>query len=56
MVLEVVTLCLLILGPDLLGKLYLLSKLGLWLIIISAVASAAEYYIRFGPAILSKDP
>jgi CDP-diacylglycerol--glycerol-3-phosphate 3-phosphatidyltransferase len=56
MVLEVITLCLLILGPDLLGKLYLLSKLGLWLIIIAAVASAAEYYIRFGPAILSKDP
>jgi len=56
MVLEIVTICLLILGPELLGKLYLLSKLGLWLIIISAVASAAEYYIRFGPAILSKDP
>jgi CDP-diacylglycerol--glycerol-3-phosphate 3-phosphatidyltransferase len=56
MVLEVVTLCLLILGPDILGKLYPLSRLGLWLIIIAAVASASEYYVRFGPAILSKDP
>jgi CDP-diacylglycerol--glycerol-3-phosphate 3-phosphatidyltransferase len=55
MVLEVVTICLLILGPDLLGRLYPLSQLGLWLILITAVASAAEYYIRFGSAILSKD-
>jgi CDP-diacylglycerol--glycerol-3-phosphate 3-phosphatidyltransferase len=55
MVLEVVTLCLLILGPDILGKLYPLSRLGLWLIIITAVSSAVEYYIRFKPAVLSRD-
>lgn len=55
MSLEVVTLCLLILGPELLGRLYWLSKPGLWLIIISAVGSAAEYYIRYGPAVLSKE-
>lgn len=55
MVLEVVTLCLLILGPNILGKVYPLSRLGLWLIMITAVASAVEYYIRFEPAVLSKD-
>ncbi len=47
----------LILGPDYLGKLYILANpVGLWLVIIIALASAAEYYIRFGPQILSKQP
>jgi CDP-diacylglycerol---glycerol-3-phosphate 3-phosphatidyltransferase len=55
MVLEIVTLCLLILGPVLLGKLYSLAQVGLWLTIVVAIASAAEYYIRFGPVVLSKD-
>jgi len=55
MILETVTICILILGPGILGKLYLLSRWGLWLIIIAAVGSAAEYYIRFGPKVLSSD-
>jgi len=55
MILETVTICILILGPAILGKLYLLSRWGLWLIIIAAVGSAAEYYIRFGPKVLSSD-
>jgi CDP-diacylglycerol---glycerol-3-phosphate 3-phosphatidyltransferase len=55
MVLEIVTLCLLILGPVMLGRLYTLSQVGLWLTIIAAILSAAEYYVRFGPAVLSKD-
>ncbi len=55
MILEIVTLCLLILGPALLGRLYALAQVGLWLTIIVAVVSGAEYYVRFGPAVLSKD-
>jgi|WetSurMetagenome_2_1015567.scaffolds.fasta_scaffold573807_2 CDP-diacylglycerol---glycerol-3-phosphate 3-phosphatidyltransferase len=55
MVLEIVTLCLLILGPVLLGRFYSLAQVGLWLTIVVAIASAAEYYIRFGPVVLSKD-
>ena len=55
MVLEIVTLGLLILGPVLLGRFYTLSQIGLWLTIVAAIMSAAEYYIRFGPAVLSKE-
>jgi CDP-diacylglycerol--glycerol-3-phosphate 3-phosphatidyltransferase len=55
MTLETVTLCLLILGPVNLGKLHLLAPIGLWLIVGVAVASAVEYYVRFAPAVLSKD-
>ena len=55
MTLETVTLCLLILGPAILGRLYLLAPIGLWLTVVAAVASAVEYYLRFAPMILSKD-
>ncbi len=55
MTLETVTLCLLILGPVNLGRLHLLAPLGLWLTVAVALASAVEYYIRFAPAVLSKD-
>jgi CDP-diacylglycerol--glycerol-3-phosphate 3-phosphatidyltransferase len=46
----------LILGPIYLGKLFFLAQILLWLVIIVALASAAEYYIRFGPQVLSKQP
>jgi CDP-diacylglycerol--glycerol-3-phosphate 3-phosphatidyltransferase len=55
MTIETVTLCLLILGPVNLGRLHLLAPLGLWLTVAVALASAAEYYLRFGPTVLSKD-
>ena len=45
----------LILGPVILGKLYILPRLGLWLVFLIAVASAAEYYLKFGPQIISKE-
>ena len=44
----------LVLGPLYLGKFYVLAQVGLWLVIIAALASAAEYYVRFGPRVLSK--
>lgn len=55
MTLETVTLCLLILGPVNLGRLHLLAPVGLWLTVSVALASAVEYYVRFGPMVLSKD-
>lgn len=55
MVLETVTICLLILGREILGKLYFVSQIGLWLVITVAVFSAVEYYIKFGATIFSKD-
>lgn len=44
----------LILGPLYLGKFFVLAKIGLWLVIAAALISGAEYYIRFGPRVLSK--
>jgi CDP-diacylglycerol--glycerol-3-phosphate 3-phosphatidyltransferase len=56
MIFETITICLLILGKKYLGPLNFLSQVGLWLVIITAVVSAAEYYLRFGPKVLSKRP
>ncbi len=56
MLFETITICLLILGKKYLGRLYFLSQVGIWLVIIIAVVSAAEYYFRFGPKALSKHP
>ena len=44
----------LILGPHYFGKFFILAQIGLWVVIAFALASAAEYYIRFGPQVLSK--
>ncbi|MFW6131344.1 MAG: CDP-diacylglycerol--glycerol-3-phosphate 3-phosphatidyltransferase [Candidatus Aminicenantaceae bacterium] len=52
MVIETVTSSLFILGKEILGNLYFLSKIGLWLIIVIAVASALEYYIKYGSQVL----
>jgi CDP-diacylglycerol--glycerol-3-phosphate 3-phosphatidyltransferase len=46
----------LILGPVYFGKFYFLAQIGLYLVIAAALASAAEYYIRYGPQVLSKQP
>jgi len=52
---ETITVALLILGKRYLGNLYFLSQIGLWLVIVTAVLSALEYFIKFGPKVLSKD-
>ena len=54
MVLETVTIAMLILGKPALGGLYVLTQIGLWLIMAIAMFSAAEYYIKFGPRVLSR--
>jgi len=53
MILETGTIALLLLGEGLLGRLYVLSKVGLWLTVLAALISAGEYYIRYGRAVLS---
>jgi CDP-diacylglycerol--glycerol-3-phosphate 3-phosphatidyltransferase len=46
----------LILGPVYFGKVFIVAEVGLWLVIVAALVSAAEYYIRYGPRVLSKQP
>lgn len=51
---EAITICLLILGEEYLGRFNFISQIGLWVVIAIAIISAAEYYIRFGPLVISK--
>jgi CDP-diacylglycerol--glycerol-3-phosphate 3-phosphatidyltransferase len=51
--LETVTICILLLGEKNLGSLYALSRIGLWLTIAAALISAAQYYGKFGRAVIS---
>lgn len=51
---ETIAICLLILGEKNLGQFYFISQICLWIVIAAAVISAAEYYIKFGPLVLSK--
>ena len=53
MVLETWTIAGLILGAGLLGRVFLVPQVGLWLVLFAALASAAEYYIRYWPLIAS---
>ena len=55
MLFESITIGILILGEKYLGGLYVLSQIGLWIVIVTAVVSAVEYYIKFGPSVLSKE-
>jgi len=45
----------LILGPGYLGKIIMgAAKIGLWLVVALAIISAIEYFIRFGPRVISQ--
>jgi CDP-diacylglycerol--glycerol-3-phosphate 3-phosphatidyltransferase len=46
----------LILGPIYFGRFYFVARIGLWLVIIAALASAVEYYVRYAPQVLSRQP
>jgi len=50
---ETYTIAMLILGEGILGKLYIVPQIGLWVSMITAVVSAAEIYIKFGKKVLS---
>jgi CDP-diacylglycerol--glycerol-3-phosphate 3-phosphatidyltransferase len=54
MISEAVAICLLILGKEYLGRYNFLSQIALWVVIAIATISAAEYYIKFGPLVISK--
>jgi CDP-diacylglycerol--glycerol-3-phosphate 3-phosphatidyltransferase len=54
MISEAVTICLLILGKEYLGRFNFISQIALWMVIAIATISAAEYYIKFGPLVISK--
>jgi CDP-diacylglycerol--glycerol-3-phosphate 3-phosphatidyltransferase len=43
-----------VLGPIYLGKFYVVAKIGLWIVVALAIISALEYFIRFGPRIISQ--
>jgi CDP-diacylglycerol--glycerol-3-phosphate 3-phosphatidyltransferase len=51
--LETGAVSILLLGEQILGPYFILAKVGLWLVVIAALASAAEYYVRYGPKLLS---
>jgi CDP-diacylglycerol--glycerol-3-phosphate 3-phosphatidyltransferase len=42
------------LGPIYLGKFYIAAKVGLWLVFALAIVSAVEYFVRFGPRVISQ--
>ena len=44
----------LVLGPIYLGKFYIAAKIGLWLVFVLAVVSAVEYFVRYGPQVISQ--
>jgi CDP-diacylglycerol--glycerol-3-phosphate 3-phosphatidyltransferase len=45
----------LVLGPNYLGKLIMgAAKVALWLVVALAIISAVEYFIRFGPRVISQ--
>jgi CDP-diacylglycerol--glycerol-3-phosphate 3-phosphatidyltransferase len=46
----------LIVGPAYFGKFFITAQVGLWLAIAFALASAAQYYVRYGPQVLSRQP
>jgi CDP-diacylglycerol--glycerol-3-phosphate 3-phosphatidyltransferase len=43
-----------VLGPIYLGKFYVVARIGLWLVLALAIVSMLEYFIRFGPRIISQ--
>ena len=48
MQLETVTIALLVLGEGILGKFWVVGKIGLWLTMAIALYSAAEYFVKHG--------
>jgi len=51
---EAITIALLILGESFLHEFYLLAQIGLWVILATALSSAAEYYWRLHRSLFSR--
>ena len=54
MVAQVIAILLLILGAEFIQELFVLGKIGLWVVVVVAVASAADYYRRFNDLMASQ--
>jgi len=54
MTLETITISFLILGENILGKFFIVGRIGLWLVLAAAVYSAVEYFWKFGPQLLKE--
>ncbi len=50
---ETWTLAALLLGPRILGRVFVVARVGLWIVLAAALVSALEYYARFGPRVLA---
>jgi CDP-diacylglycerol--glycerol-3-phosphate 3-phosphatidyltransferase len=50
---ESVTIGFLILGQDILGNIYRIAEIGLWIVVAIVVYSAAEYFVKYGRLVLS---
>ncbi len=45
----------LVLGPNYLGRIIMtVANVGLWLVVALAIVSALEYFVRFGPRVISQ--
>jgi len=55
MLFESITIGILILGEKYLGGFIVLAQIGLWIVIATAWISAVEYYIKYGPLVISKE-
>ena len=55
MLFETITIGILILGEKYLGSFSILGQVGLWIVVFTAWMSALEYYIKYGPLVLSKE-
>lgn len=49
---ETFTVALLLLGEKYLGSFYIIPQVGLYVVIVTAVVSSLEYFIKFGPKVL----
>lgn len=54
MTLETITVSFLIVGREILGTWFVVGRIGLWLVLAAAVYSAAEYFWKYGPALLKE--
>jgi CDP-diacylglycerol---glycerol-3-phosphate 3-phosphatidyltransferase len=53
MTLEAITISIFLLGEKILGPLYSLAGVFLWLTLFMVILSAAEYYVKYGPSVIS---
>jgi len=52
---QAVTIGILILGERILGRFYILARIGLWVVIGTALASGLFYFVKYGPKVLSEN-